>query len=114
MNSDINADDLFEDISSSSQSAKKKLATIRKNYGDNAHSNLDKVIKVISFIVSISILLICVTVSTILFLIDDIFLIISAGILIFGIIISIISLFIIYAIGHLIYQNNKIIEYLEK
>lgn len=114
MNSDMNGDNLFEDISSSSPYTNKNVKTANKSLGNKAYSNLDKVVKVISFIVSISILLVCVAISAVLFLIDDIFIIVSAGILVFGIIISVISLFIIYSIGQLISQNNKIIEYLEK
>jgi len=111
VNNGINDDFLFEDISSSSfPTSKKSLKAATQNYGNGVFKNLDKIIKAISFIVSIGVLLACIAIAVVLFMIDKIFLVVSVGVFIFGIILSAISLFLIYAIGHLISQNNEIIR----
>ncbi len=76
--------------------------------------NIDKIVKVISFIVSIAILLAFIAVAVVLVLIDEIFMIVSVALLILGLIISLINLFILYGMGHILTQNEKIIEYLKR
>ena len=110
--SDSNNDDLFfEDISSSSiPKSKSGLKTVTQNYGNGVFKHLDKIIKAISFIVAIGILLIFTAVAAVLIMLDKIFAIIAVAVFIVGIILSIIFLFLIYAVGHLISQNNEIIK----
>ncbi len=106
-----NEEIVFEDISSSSPEKKKSnLKTVTENYGNGVFKHLDKIIKAISFIVSLVVLLVFAAVSVVLIMLDDIFAVIAVAVFIVGIIISIIVLFLIYAMGHLISQNNEIIK----
>lgn len=78
-------------------------------YGSLAAKHIDKIIKAISFFVSLSILLIFLAISVILVLLDDFFIVIAAIIGVVGVILSLISLFLIYGLGHIISQNNEIL-----
>ena len=99
---------VFEDISSSS--SKMKRDTAASQYAEGAFKNIDKVIKAISFLLSIGTLLFFIAVAVILVLFDSIFLILAIGILIFGILLSLIMLFLIYGLGHIITQNKEILK----
>ena len=108
---DNNEDFLFEDISSSSlPKSKSSLKTVTQNYGNGVFKHLDKIIKAISFIVAIGILLIFAAAAAVLVMLDKIFAVIAVAVFIVGIILALISLFLIYAVGHLISQNNEIIK----
>ena len=108
---DNNEEFMFEDISSSTTpKSKNSLKAVTENYGNGVFKNLDKIIKAISFIVAIGILLIFAAVAVVLVMLDKIFAVVSVAVFIVGIIIALISLFLIYAIGHLISQNNEIIK----
>lgn len=100
---------VFEDIKSSSNQKKRKPNTVDA-YAEGAFKNIDKVIKVISFLVSIATFLIFAGVAVLLALFDPIFTVLSIGIAIFGIILSLILLFLIYGLGHIITQNNEILK----
>lgn len=106
-----NNDFMFEDISSSSlPKSKKSLKAATENYGNGVFKNLDKIIKAIAFIVSLGILLIFAAAAVVLVMLDKIFMIVSVCLFIVGIILAAITLFLIYAVGHLISQNNEIIK----
>lgn len=75
--------------------------------------NIDKIVKVIAFVISIAILVAFVFIAVIIAMFDKFFMIISVAILILGLIISLINLFILYGMGHILTQNNKIISLLE-
>ena len=108
---DNNEEFLFEDISSSSlPKSKSSLKTVTENYGNGVLKHLDKIIKAISFIVAIGILLIFAAIAVVLVMLDKIFAVVSVAVFIVGIILALISLFLIYAVGHLISQNNEIIK----
>lgn len=107
MNNEVN-EMVFEDISSSS--TKRKRDTAASEYAEGAFKNIDKVIKAISFLLSIATLLFFIAVAVVLFLFDSVFLILSIGILIFGILLSLIILFLIYGLGHMITQNKEILK----
>ena len=110
---DNNEEFIFEDISSSTiPKSKSSLKTVTENYGNGVFKHLDKIIKAISFIVAIGILLIFAAVAVVLVMLDKIFAVVSAAVFIVGIILALISLFLIYAIGHLISQNNEIMKHL--
>lgn len=98
---------VFEDISSSSP---QKIDLTAKKYADGAFKNIDKIVKAISFIVSISIFLVFAAVAAVLFLFDSIFLILSVGLVIFGAVLSLITLFLIYGMGHILTQNKEILK----
>ncbi len=106
-----NDDLLFEDISSSSlPKTKSSLKAVTQNYGNGVFKHLDKIIKAISFIVALGILLVFAAVAAVLIMLDKIFAIVAVAVFIVGIILAIIVLFLIYAMGHLISQNNEIIK----
>lgn len=108
---DNNEDLMFEDISSSSlPKTKSSLKAVSQNYGNGVFKHLDKIIKAISFIVSIGILLMFAAVAAVLVMLDKIFAVVAVAVLIVGIILSLMVLFLIYAVGHLISQNNEIIK----
>lgn len=75
--------------------------------------NIDKIVKTISFVISIAILLAFIAIAVILVLVDEIFMIVSVAVLILGLIISLINLFILYGMGHILTQNEEIIEHLK-
>ena len=99
---------IYEDISSSSKGIKKE--SFIEEYAESAFKNLDKVVKTISFLISISTFLIFAVIAVVLYMFDSVFLILSIGLLIFGILLSLILLFLIYALGHIITQNNEILK----
>lgn len=102
---------MFEDISSSSlPKTKSSLKAVSQNYGNGVFKHLDKIIKAISFIVSLGILLMFAAVAAVLVMLDKIFAVVAVAVFIVGIILSLIVLFLIYAVGHLISQNNEIIK----
>lgn len=101
---------LFEDISSSSPSVAKKLKAATENYGNGAFKHLDKIIKFISFAVAIVMILVFAAVAAVLIMMDEIFTIVAVAVFAVGLILSIIVLFLIYAVGHIISQNNEIIK----
>ena len=108
---DNNEDFMFEDISSSSlPKTKSSLKAVSQNYGNGVFKHLDKIIKAISFIVSIGILLMFAAVAAVLVMLDKIFAVVAVAVLIVGIILSLMVLFLIYAVGHLISQNHEIIK----
>lgn len=108
---DNNEDLMFEDISSSSlPKTKSSLKAVSQNYGNGVFKHLDKIIKAISFIVSLGILLMFAAVAAVLVMLDKIFAVVAVVVLIVGIILSLMVLFLIYAVGHLISQNNEIIK----
>ena len=114
MNNNSN-DFIYEDISSSSKGFKykdnlKKIPQALDKYGDGAFDKLDKIIKIISFVSAIGIFLFFLVIATALILIDKFFLLIAIGILILGIVLALMSLFIIYGFGHMISQNNEILK----
>ena len=102
---------MFEDISSSSlPKTKSSLKAVSQNYGNGVFKHLDKIIKAISFIVSLGILLMFAAVAAVLVMLDKIFAVVAVAVFIVGIILSLMVLFLIYAVGHLISQNNEIIK----
>ncbi len=99
---------VFEDISSSSPYAKKVSAA--EVYAEGAFKNIDKVIKAISFLISIGTFLIFAGIAVALAIFDPVFIILSIGLAIFGILFSLILLFLIYGLGHIITQNKEILR----
>ena len=111
MNDEIYSHGGFEDISSSTvPRTKSSLKAVTENYGNGVFKHLDKIIKAISFIVALMILLVFAAVAAVLIMLDKIFAVVAVGVFIVGIVLSIIILFLIYAVGHLISQNNEIIR----
>ena len=107
MTNNIGEENLFEDISSSTEK------TIIDKYTNKAISNIDKVIKFLAFVVAIGIFLVFAAVAIILVLLDSLFTIVAVGVLILGIVIAIIALFLIYGMGQIMTQNNEILRRLQ-
>ena len=101
---------VYEDISSSSQRQPSRFVAANEAYANRAFKHIDKVIKAISFIVSIGILLFFLAIAAVLILLDKIFIIVAIGVAVLGVVFSLISLFLIYALGHMISQNNEILK----
>ncbi len=119
---------IFEDISSSSKSSVKKAvkqteeavkaaAYVTKKaadtYGEKGLKNIEKVIKVISYVVSIAFFLLFLAVAGVLYLLDHSLIFLSALILVFGGVISLIFLYLIYGLGEIIAQNKEILRRLK-
>ncbi len=116
MNNDNNLNDfVFEDISSSTPVEKckkqvKKAVKAVDDYGEGAFKNIDKVIKAISFIVAIGIFLLFAAIAAVLYMLDQMFMLISAAVLVLGAIFALIALFLIYGLGHIITQNKQLLK----
>lgn len=125
----------FEDISSTStpkkdvkkvaKKAAKKVAkevakgagmavdTVKKinnSYGNGVFKHIDKVIKLISFVLAIGVLLLFAAVGAVLIFLDKAFVVLAIGVFIIGIVMAIITLFLVYSLGHIISQNNEILN----
>lgn len=112
-------DDDMIDISSSStpnnnkppKSKKGKKENPVSTYGNSLFKNLGTIIKVISFIIAISLILLVLAVAFLLLKVfDSFFTPIAIGIVILGTIIAAFTFFIIYGIGHVICQNDEILR----
>lgn len=106
-------DSSFEIITDKQEEKVKKPSILTRITDFFRIKNIDKIIKIISFVISIAILLIFIAMAVVLVLVDEIFMIVSVALLILGLIISLINLFILYGMGHILTQNEKIIEYLK-
>ncbi len=123
MENNNNTQLVFEDISSHGSKGKDFLDKTRKvtkkavnvakkradNYGNNAFKNIDKVIKLISFIVAVCVFLFFLAGAVVIYFIDKALIFACALVLLFGAAVSLISLFLIYGLGEIITQNKKII-----
>ncbi len=106
---------VFEDISSSTpvHKCKEKVEKAVKavdDYGEGAFKHIDKIIKVISFIVAIGIFLVFAAGAAVLYMLDKMFMLIAVGVLILGVIFALIALFLIYGLGHIITQNKQLLK----
>lgn len=114
MSNETEKEVVYKDISSSSKKNKLKQAELAvKSYEDGAFRHIDKVIKAISFIVAIGIFLIFTAIAAVLVMLDQIFAMVAIGVFIFGIILALISLFLIFAIGHIVSLNKEILRRLK-
>lgn len=101
---------VFEDISSSSESHKNELRNAAKNYGNDSLRHLDKIIKTISFIVALIVAAVFFLLAAVLVMLDSSFKVIALGVVVVGVILSLIFLFLIYGLGHIITQNKQILR----
>lgn len=116
---------VYEDISSTSpepvvdaakktKRAAKKAAKVAKraadSYANATFKNIDKAIKIIAFVVAASFFLVFLLGAAVLYLMDKSLIFLCALILVLGAAISLIFLFLIYGIGHIISQNKEILK----
>lgn len=108
----------YEDIRSSSgntvQKAAKKAKKSVELYGTGIFKHLGNIIKAISFMISFGILGITMFVGYYLYSKDSSAIVISLGIVIIGLIFALITMFLIFGLGHIICQNNEIMSRLKK
>lgn len=100
----------FKKLGSSSAVRRRRLRSFTRRYNNVLIKNLDKIVKAISFIVSIGVLLLFIGVAAVLLILDKTFIGFAVLVLLFGIVVALITLFLIYATGHIITQNNAILE----
>ena len=114
-------EDVTKDVAGKAKQVAKKAKKVAKKavkttvdsvdkYGNAGVSNMDKIIKAIAFIVATAVLLLFLAAAVILFVLDKMFMILSAVIIAIGIVLALISLFLIYGLGQIITQNNEIIK----
>ena len=103
---------VFEDISSTSPTFKSEMVAAANEYSNGAFRNIDKVIKVISFIVAIAIALVFFAIAAVLVMLDKTFTVIAVAVVVVGLVLSLICLFLIYGIGHIITKNKQILRHL--
>ena len=101
----------MEDIVSTSPQAKKteKKETSARSIKGVANG-LGSIIKAISFLVAFAVLALFVAVAYILYTKDPLFTAISIAVIISVVVISTIVMFLIFAIGQIITQNNEILK----
>ena len=105
-------EDLYEDISSSSQPIPQKKTVIdyADNYGNFIFKNISKIIKGIAFAVAAAIIIVFAVIAFLLIKLDSFFVVVAIGLGIVGIILAAICLFLIYGLGHIISQNDEILR----
>lgn len=108
----------YEDIRSSSgtppQMAAKKVKKSVELYGNGVFKHLGNIIKAISFMIAFGILGISLFLGYFLYSKDSSVAVISIGIVIIGLIFAMITMFLIFGIGHIICQNNEIMRRIKK
>lgn len=108
------ADMQFEDIRSSSGTAPQKaVRQVKKSaelYGSGVFKHLGVIIKAISFMIAFGILGVTLFLGYFLYSKDHTAIVISLGIVIAGLILALITMFLIFGIGHIICQNNEIMK----
>lgn len=110
MSKSTERDFIFEDISSTSPSFRKEILSATKEYGNGAFRHIDTIIKIIAFIVAIMVLILFFAAAAVLVMLDQSFKVIALAVVVVGVILSLISLFLIYGIGHIITQNKQILR----
>ena len=109
----------FVDISSSSGKPRKAdfqdidFSKLPEKYGNGIFKNLGNIIKSIAFIICFCIIAISFIGAFFLFTFDKFFMAIAVGLMIFGTVIALITMFLIYSLGHIINQNNEILSRLK-
>lgn len=104
----------FEDIRSSSgtppQRAVRQVKRSAELYGNGIFKHLGSIIKAISFMVAFGILGIALFVGYFLYSKDHTAIVISLCIVIAGLVFALITMFLIFGLGHVICQNNEIMR----
>ncbi len=104
----------FEDISSTSYKRKKAIkidiGEMAESYGEGIFKNIDKIIKGIGFLLAAIIILAFLVLGVFIAKISIKYLFVSFLVLLAGIVIGAIVLFLVYGLGHIISQNDEIIN----
>ncbi|MBR4910781.1 MAG: hypothetical protein IKZ47_05625 [Clostridia bacterium] len=102
----------YSSYSSKSRKKTRKLSLLRplELFGKFVYKNIAKVIKLIAYVVAIATIVIGIAIAFFIFKHVDKFVAISYAIVLGSAIIAFIEFFIIYGIGHIIEQNDKILK----
>lgn len=73
-------------------------------------SKMDKIIKIIAFLLATVTFLVFALAAAVLVMLDDIFMVAAAAVLLLGVAISLITLFLLFGFGQIITQNNQILK----
>lgn len=92
----------------------KKGETISDKCLKKAVAGLDKIVKICSFVAAFGVLAFFGAIGAALIYLDKEFTTIAIGVFVVGTVISLITLFVIYGIGHIISQNNIILKNVPK
>lgn len=112
---DENTNIPMEDIVSTSPAAKKAAANKPvERYGKGIAKGLGNIIKAISFLVAFAVLALFFVAAYLLYTRDPLFTAISIAIIIVGVIVATIIMFLIFAMGQIICQNNEILKKLNE
>ena len=103
--------DFVEDIPSKSK--KFKFFDPVDIYGKYIFKHLSKIIKVIAFVIAGINLLAGIAIGYIIYKSQALFVAISFGVILVFAIFSVILFFLVYAIGHILEQNNQILSKLD-
>ena len=100
-------EEVFEDISS--VSPVKKNAKVEE-FAENGIKRIDKIIKFIAVAMSIAVLVLFLALAAVVFIMDKSFYLISVLVLAVGVALALVTLFLIYGLGHIITQNNELLK----
>lgn len=104
----------FEDetngVSNENNEKSSKTNTLIKNTGFKCLGNI---IKIIAFIVALAVIGVHALAAYILFAFRPLYISVCIAIVAFGLVLALIILFLIYALGHSINQNNEILSILK-
>lgn len=108
-----NSNDFIEDISSTSAEFRAKKNPVMA-YSNGLYKNLGNVIKVISFVLGFSIIVISLIAAFFLFTKTFFGFALSLAIVIIGTVIAACVFFPIFGLGHILCQNNEILKMLNR
>lgn len=109
-----NNGEFMEDISSNSKKIKFNFKTDPAElYGKAIYKNLSGIIKVIAYIAAIFTMLVGFGIAIFIAKKQILYIALSFGVVLFFTVIAAVEFFLIYALGHIIKQNNDIIERLQ-
>ena len=104
----------MEDISSTSKQFRKKKNDPIAAYGNGLFKGLGTIVKVIAFLIAFAIIGVCFILAYFLYTAEPLYMAISLAIIIFGVLVGAIVFFLIFALGHVVTQNNEIIKRLNE
>ncbi len=107
----------FIDIASSSKSNYDKgthIGDFAEKYGNGIFKNIGTIIKFIAFVICFFIIAVSFVGAYFLFSFDKFFMALAVGFVVAGLILGLISLFLIYGLGQIVCQNNEILSRLNQ
>ena len=106
--------DDIQDISSTSREFRERNAGPVSNYKKGIFKNIGMIVKAISFIVAFAIIIVSFVIAFFLFSKEVTYMAISLAVIIFGTVFALITMFLIYGMGHILCQNEELIKRLKR